>query len=182
MLDVMHDLETLGQTPGFIILSIGAVAFNEMELGEEFYAVVRRRTCEEVFLREEEATKDWWSKQSPEAKRILELVEDDSVAVPLRDALSDFNDFLARHGGKRSARLWGNGGDFDNAGMSCAYDATGIKPGWSFWNNRCYRTLKNQVPRIKLAREGTYHNALDDAKSQARHLQEILAASHLILG
>lgn len=182
MQHVMHDLETLGQTPGFIILSIGAVAFDEDNIDEEgFYAVVHRPTCEEVFLREEESTKQWWDKQDEEAQKVLRQSLDPNHSIPLATALTYFNNYLGRFGGKRDARLWGNGSDFDNAGMSCAFDATKIRPNWSFWNNRCYRTLKAQAPHIKPVREGTYHNALDDAKTQARHLQEILRATGLAL-
>jgi exodeoxyribonuclease VIII len=178
----MHDLETLGQTPGFIILSIGAVAFDENEIDElGFYAVVHRPTCEEVFLREEEDTKKWWDRQGEEAQAVLHQSLDPEQSVPLTAALLAFNAYLGRYGGWRDVRLWGNGSDFDNAGMSCAFDATKIKPNWAFWNNRCYRTLKAQAPSIKLVREGTYHNALDDAKSQARHLQEVLRSTNLAL-
>lgn len=183
MQDVMVDLETLGQVPGFVILSIGAVGFNETALdNDDFYCVVHRPTCLDVYLREEEGTKAWWDRQSEEARHVLEKSLDENHALPLQKALEYFNNFLRRFGGQQNVRVWGNGSDFDNAGLSCAYDAAGVKPGWNFWNNRCYRTLKNQAPAIKLVREGTYHNALDDAKSQARHLQQILAATGLCLG
>ncbi len=45
---------------------------------------------------------------------------------------------------------------------------------WNFWNNRCYRTLKNLHPKIELVRTGVHHHALADAKTQALHLLEIL--------
>jgi inhibitor of KinA sporulation pathway (predicted exonuclease) len=48
-----------------------------------------------------------------------------------------------------------------------------IKPYYKFWNERCYRTVKNQYPDVKLTRTGTYHNALDDARTQAEHLVQI---------
>ena len=53
-------------------------------------------------------------------------------------------------------------------------DAYRIKPAWPYRNNRCYRTLKGLLPAIELERSGTHHNALDDAITQARHLQKIV--------
>jgi exodeoxyribonuclease VIII len=51
---------------------------------------------------------------------------------------------------------------------------------WQFWNSRCYRTVKSLYPDNKLKRSGTYHNAVDDAESQARHLIELLAKADLL--
>ena len=45
--------------------------------------------------------------------------------------------------------------------------------GWDFWNNHYYRTLKGLAPLIKVQRGGVYHNALDDAKTQAAHALEV---------
>jgi hypothetical protein len=107
---------------------------------------------------------------------------DAARSVPLTTALQRLNDYLGRFGGRSDVRLWGNGSDFDNALLSVAYDAANVKPGWEFWNNRCYRTFKNQAPDIKIVRGGTYHDAFDDAVDQAKHLQKILAAKGLVLG
>jgi hypothetical protein len=172
MQNTMVDLETLGTVPGCVILSIGAVAFDPMtgQMDEGFYTVIHRPTCTEAFLTVDPATEAWWRNQGAEARVVLEQSQDKKCAVPLRAGLAMLNDYLNKHGGKRNARLWGNGADFDNAILSCAYDAVNMKPGWEFWNNRCYRTLKNLAPATKLLREGTYHNALDDARSQVKHL------------
>lgn len=53
--------------------------------------------------------------------------------------------------------------------------AAGLEQPWAFWNDRCYRTLKARS-ELKIARTGTHHNALDDAKSQALHLITIWRA------
>jgi len=54
-----------------------------------------------------------------------------------------------------------------------AYSVVGEDPPWSYRNDRCYRTLAAICPEVKMERIGTFHNAVDDAKSQARHLQRI---------
>lgn len=182
MLDVMVDCETLGTVPGCVPLSIGAVGFDEDELSmHEFYVVIHRPTCEDAFLSISKSTLEWWERQSPEAREVLEQSLDEQRSLPLKAALGRLNTFLGRFGGARDVRLWGNGSDFDNALLACAYDAAGVQLGWKFWNNRCYRTLKNLAPEVTAQREGTYHNALDDAKTQARHLQQVLKAKGLSL-
>jgi exodeoxyribonuclease VIII len=162
---VMVDLETLGNRPGCKILSIGAVAFGPEGLGEEFYVVVDRESQTDFGLHEDASTIEWWDKQTVEAKSVLIEAED---GEPLSRCLLNFNAYLARFG-MSDIKLWGNGSDFDNAILISCYAATKQQAGWKFWNNRCYRTLKSLHPGVKLNRTGTYHNALDDAKTQALH-------------
>jgi hypothetical protein len=90
--NVMVDLETLGTVPGSVILSIGAVAFDEMEVAEEgFYRAIRRETCEQAGLKVSAATLAWWEKQSLEARAVML----DTSATSLEDALRRFNEWLA---------------------------------------------------------------------------------------
>ena len=173
--DVMVDLETLGQTPGCALVSIGAVAFNGAKLGPEFYQVVGRQSCLDAGLFEEEATLVWWKTQPLEAALAFDQsVNDGRQSIALKVSLEQFRTFLGAFG--PNVRVWGNGADFDNAILACAHRAAGLKLPWQFWNNRCYRTVKNLNPRVKLDRTGVYHNALDDAKSQARHMLELKKA------
>lgn len=166
--DVMIDLETLGTTPGCVILSIGAVAFDTItgELGPEFYTVVSTASCLERGLTTGESTKAWWAKQADEAKTVLKEAEESDVS--LSEAMNKLTLYLEQFGIKKVC-IWGNGADFDNAILSCCYDAVDQSVPWVPWNNRCYRTLKNLIKGPRLKREGTYHNALDDAKTQAKH-------------
>lgn len=180
---IMLDLETLGTVPGCVAFSIGAVVFypEERRLGSEFYEIVDINSCLDRYLREEEDTKAWWEKQSEEARVALLEARDPTVATPLVDALENFNGWQRAQGLKSDLRIYGNGADFDNPILRCMYDAAGVKPYAGAWGGRCYRTLKNLDELLgptfkfeKLERRGTYHNALDDAKSQAIHLMDNL--------
>lgn len=173
MKDVMIDLETLGTVPGCVILSIGAVAFDPAsgQLGEEFYCVVNTESCKAAGLHEDQDTVDWWQKQNEEAKEVL--LHADEGGLTLEEGMSKLTKYLEGIGIK-SVRIWGNGADFDNAILAACYKAVGQKTPWSPWNGRCYRTLKNLIKGPKLKREGTYHNALDDAKTQAKHAIQLL--------
>jgi exodeoxyribonuclease VIII len=73
--------------------------------------------------------------------------------------------------------LWGNGAVFDNTILGNAYFITGRKPPWNPWDDRCYRTVKALFKWIPAdERQGTYHNALDDAMHQTKHLIKILGS------
>ncbi len=70
--------------------------------------------------------------------------------------------------------IWGNGAAFDNTLLIEACERCGVQPAWKFHRDRCYRTLKTLFPDVELIRSGTFHHALDDAKSQAEHACRLL--------
>lgn len=170
---VMVDLETLGRRAGCAILSIGAVAFDPgtKQLGPKFYTVIHRPSNYPFGLHEDPETLGWWSKQSGQAQQVLHDSMTTAKSQPLSVALVAFNAFMEQFG-KGKVKLWGNGADFDNAILVNCFANTNIEPCWKFWNHRCYRTLKS-FTKTKPARLGTYHNALDDAITQAVHAVEI---------
>lgn len=76
MRHIMIDIETFGTRPGAAIRSIGAVVFGfpDGDNGHPFvarsggfYANITRVSCEQVGLRVEPETEDWWRRQSIEA-------------------------------------------------------------------------------------------------------------------
>lgn len=183
----MLDLETLGTAPGCVILSVGIIEFNPRaetpdgifsDAGK--YVVVNKQDCLDNFLHVDPNTVAWWSKQSEEAQQVLHDAENISKALPLRAAMVDVIDYVSEHCSPSTARVLGNGADFDNPILNVAAHMVGVKLPWSY-GGRCYRTLKNlheflgpQFAAPKVTRSGTYHNALDDAKTQAMHLWETL--------
>lgn len=170
--DVMVDLETLGRRAGCIVLSIGAVGFSERGLSSEFYTVVSMKDQVQLGLHQDPQTRTWWDSQSEEARAVL--YEAEVSRITLKRALMMFNRYLTPFTFSRVC-LWGNGADFDLAILINLYAHVGLEPPWKFWNHRCFRTLKNLHPHVKMARRtGTYHNALDDAKTQALHAIQIL--------
>jgi hypothetical protein len=163
---IMIDLETLGQSANAAIVSIGAVEIIDNTLtGREFYRVIDLNSCLRAGLAIEADTLRWWMRQSDAARAVFSDDNSDGIVVTLKE----FAHWLPS-----DALIWGNGSDFDNAILANAYRACALDVPWKFWNNRCYRTLKNQYPDIKLTRTGTHHNALDDARTQAGHLIDIL--------
>jgi len=171
-IQVMIDLETLGTVPGSTILTIGAVFFSLREgvlLPAEFYHHIDPTSCEEFDLRTDSATKDWWMNQSAEARReAFAFTEEDTLDV----ALNAFNVWLLDTQQLHAPinGIWGNGAGFDVPMIRAAYQAADVHCPINHKLERCYRQVRSMYPTVKTERVGMYHNALDDARSQALHL------------
>jgi exodeoxyribonuclease VIII len=163
---IMLDIETLGTRPNSVITSIGAVKFGNNEILDEFYTRVDAESCARLGLKMEVSTVMWWLQQE-DAPR-LEITRS---GKDICDALEEFKEWVT----DADAEMWGNGAAFDNVLLASAYDAYGASLPWKFTNDRCYRTVKNLFPNIRMNRNGEHHNALDDARDQAIHLMSILA-------
>lgn len=173
MLDVMLDLETMGNGPEAAILAIGAVEFDALQqtIGASFYAVVDLESSVAHGGIMDPSTVLWWLKQSDAARAAFNRPGDH-----IASALQKFSTWLENRDDPCAVRVWGNGAAFDNVILASAYRRNGTEQPWKFWNDRCYRTIKAQHPHIQMDRSGTHHNAVDDAESQARHLIAILAS------
>lgn len=164
MQNVMIDLEALGNCNNAVIVSIGAVEFDESGIGREFYVCVDPVSCEKIGLKINASTVMWWLSQEKNA--INALVNDQ---IEIQPALVQLSEWMTK-----DADVWGCGAVFDNVILSNAYEAAGIEKPWNFWNDKCFRTMRDMFPNIPYERMGTHHNALDDAKTQALHAVKIL--------
>ena len=180
MKNIMLDLETLSSDSNALVLSIGAVAFDpeSSELGEKFYVELTDDTAEQQKRGRVVSgrTVQWWMQQDVQARLLFSEHPQPGVhRCDTYSGLAKFSSFVAANGGYENALIWGNGADFDNIVLGNLYEAFDKNKPWSYSANRCYRTMKNLgtgAPK-KATREGVHHNALDDAVTQAVHLQEI---------
>ncbi|EKF9299620.1 3'-5' exoribonuclease [Vibrio cholerae] len=174
----MIDIECMGKGSKAPITSLGAVVFNPNtgELGSEFYCIVN--LCSSAYYGEmDPSTVVWWLQQSHEARAIY---ADDAPKLTLKDALTQFNEWLAEQGESNDLYLWGNGKEFDNLIVRNAFEACRIKPNFSHRNDTDVRTIVKMGrdilgidPKATLVRDGVHHSALDDAKFQAAYVSEI---------
>jgi len=165
MKDGMLDLETFGTDPDAPVIAIGCVEFDAEGIGSTFYRIIDLST---IVGNPNMDTIRWWMNQSDEARNIF---KDSAPTVSIQQALVDFSEWVNTTGIKR---VWGNSASFDNVILRNTYKECGLKAPWMWWNDMCYRTIKNLHSGIKMStRSGTHHNAVDDAISQAQHLIEI---------
>lgn len=165
----MLDLETWGTKAGAALRSIGAVAFGLAGgLGAEFYRNIDRQTCLDVGLVVDPATEKWWQGQNQAAQDAL-LVD----CRPLDEVAREFSQWFRAQGGEC---VWSQGANFDGVLWEAASLAVGRSVPWRFYNTRDTRTVYDVCgfDARSLPRAGTYHNALDDAKHQARCIQAAL--------
>ncbi len=165
---VMLDIETMGNNSNAPIISIGAVSFDDENVSDRFYTQVNLQSSIDCGGIVDGSTVMWWLQQSEAARIAFKYNE---KAPHLCEALHKFSQWFNSVDGDE---VWGNGAMFDNTILGNAYRNNDLEIPWKFWNDRCYRTLKNMYPDIKIERVGTYHNAVDDAESQALHLINIL--------
>lgn len=162
---IMLDLETMGTRANAPIIAVGAVKFDMGGVGETFYATVSLTDAVSSGAVIDPKTVLWWMQQSDVARREFAREGGD-----LRTVLTEFSDWV----GSSIAGMWGNGASFDNTILAETYTRAGLRAPWMFWQDRCYRTVKNMYPGIQMdERSGTHHNALDDAMTQAQHLVRI---------
>ncbi len=169
MKHVMLDLETFGVRPGFALRSLGAVEFElDGTTGRTCYANISRASCDALGLKIDPNTERWWSEQSAEARAALEV-----DPKPIRDVVESFNAWFAKVGG---VYLWCHGAAFDAVLYEAACVALRVPLPWKFYNVRDTRTVLDlfDFDLRELHRDGTHHDALDDARFQVRAITEAL--------
>ncbi len=167
---VMIDLETLGTGNYAAILSIGACKFDPQgdDISERFHVHVDPESCQNIGMRIDAPTVMWWLHPDRAPARLKLIGDEGTTRHPIQDALDGFAQWF----GKTSLPTWGNGSDFDNVILRNAFTLSGMACPWEFWDNRCFRTYKS-LTSFRPPREGTAHDALDDAVYQAETLQMI---------
>ncbi|HAV9234692.1 TPA: exonuclease [Escherichia coli] len=172
----MIDLETMGTNTNAPIVVIGAVFFDPQtgEIGPVFYIVISLTDAMNTGAVPDGGTIKWWLKQSSEARAAI-LTDQ----VKLKDALSRFREFINEYSDEKFVQVWGNGATFDNAILRTSYERLDIPCPWRYHNDRDVRTIVELGKTIDFdARtvipfEGVRHNALDDARHQAKYVSAI---------
>ncbi|EGO6807012.1 3'-5' exoribonuclease [Escherichia coli] len=167
------DLETMGTNPNAPINSIGGTFFDPAtgEMGPEFSKAIDLETSGGIIDRK---TIKWWAKRSREAQSAIFTDE-----ISLDVALRLFIEFIEKNSGGCFVQVWGNGANFDNVILRRSYERQGIPCPWLYYNDRDVRTiveLGNAIGfdvRMAIPFEGVPHNALDDARHQAKQVSAI---------
>ena len=165
MRHVMLDLEALSLSPNGVILSVGAVVFDEKQVGAKHYERLPVEPQQAMGRDVNFDTLSWWAEQSDAARK--EAFNPNRPRL-LNDTLVELSRFL------RDSYVWANGAGFDLPMLRSLYMQAGLDVPWQHRNERCYRTMMAAHPVPKVLMEGSGlvpHHALDDAVWQAEMLQ-----------
>lgn len=160
---VMIDIETLGLEPGAALLSIGAVRFDAGGLNDEFEASISLSSCQEAGLTIDADTLEWWLDQDADAQHVL------TGGDRLGEVLGRFQLWLGD-----PDEIWANSPKFDCAHLERAYEAIDGTAPWQYYQLRDVRTVAELPIAPDYEQDGTEHDALDDARYQARIVSETL--------
>lgn len=162
---LMVDFETLGLGERPVILSMGAVVFDDAKIHEYFEYYIDKETAVKEGFSVDQSTLDWWDEQDPAARAHAFNGEGN-----IKDALHELVNFYKLHG---CTEIWSKGALADIRWLNNALDHFGIKRPWKFYKEYCFRTLLKSVPSFEMPFVGMPHNALDDAVHQAKQFIHI---------
>lgn len=169
-MNLMLDLETLGTDENCVVLSLGAVLFDNQTVHSSFYSMLNP---EEQLKRGRSVTWStikWWTSQSSEARDIF-----NSTNEPVLETLKEFISFTPYIS---DTVVWGNGSSFDVTIMENLLKSYDLSIPWNFWNIRDLRTFKDVCKTLgvheNLNFSGNKHTALDDATNQANYVIHML--------
>lgn len=186
MNNVMLDLESLGQEPGNVIVTLSAVQFDieTGAIGKVFHESISIADSLKQGLTIDPSTVMWWLTQNENAR--IQMVETQNNPDSLSEVLYKFDTWLnhLHHATlrelykKSDIHIWGRGPRFDMGLLSYAYKLIGYKwTPWDFRKELCVRTYESIRPDIKKEidkkRVGVLHNGVDDAKHQIKYVCDI---------
>lgn len=167
---MMIDLETLDTATSAVIFSIGYVIFDRdyPEYEEKaFGRAIASIESQQVFGRTiSPATLRWWMSQSESARAEFQGTK---TGLPLVELVTELGDRVKQFSVNE---VWSKGANFDISILENVATQFNISQPWSYRQPRCFRTIQALFPDC---REPAYplHNALEDARDQAKELWRI---------
>lgn len=169
----MLDLETLSTRHDAAIVQVGLVSYNTLTKTREEFKSTVPLTEAMKYGHVAPETLSWWLTQSEEARKSITTPSVDTM----EQLVSGIEEFIktTSEGSERYTHLWGHAG-FDYPIICSLFRLFEKNFPIPFWKVRDLRTIdylsQNVVKKEK--REGTHHDALDDANFQLTCLIDML--------
>jgi DNA polymerase III epsilon subunit-like protein len=169
-MNVMIDLETYSTKGNAVILTIGAIKFdnsdniNRLENMDKFYRRITTSSCLNLGMCIDPETDKWWCQQSYET-RYEALINPDRIGI--KEALSELIQWFGD-----AKYIWSQGIDFDIVILKNAFEKCNLNIPWKFWNVRDSRTIISLCG--KSVQKNNSHNALNDCYNQIIALKQSL--------
>ncbi len=151
----MLDLETLGKGSDAPIIQIGLAFWGR----DEDVGGLVWGTHPGDYSQPEYGTVLWWVNQMAKGTPFP------SRDYSLREALQALTDLMGKY---PCEELWARSPSFDCVILRTAFEHYGMKEPWEFRAERDMRTLQALVPDLNYFPATGAHDALEDAKAQAR--------------
>ncbi len=169
--NIMLDLETLGTTAGSVILTVGAVMFDNDGARERLSRRISLKDSLSYKFTLDPDTLQWWLGQNEAVRNEAFHVGAGKEMVTVPTALAVIRKFLLSAGKK--VVLWGNGASFDPVLLEAYFRKFGLSLPFDYRNVRCYRTVSAMFPSVPKRVRQHAHNALADAEAQVQRLMDI---------
>lgn len=172
--DVSLDLETLGVTPGSVVLDVGMAVVSPQGLVVSH--VVRLDVGAQIAAGAtvDAGTLEWW--MHPDRNDARRAAFSGRHCPPLGKGLDEILQFLQDNSVGRNRRMWGNGSSFDCGLLAATYRRAGRLAPWDHWTERDLRTLRDVAPAAAVRpRDRVPHVAEDDAVVQLFELHSMIA-------
>jgi len=178
--EIMLDIETLGLSPGSVVLSIGAVLFSfdrfdrdENQTYRSFYREIDIKDSARVGLTADPETVAWWAQQDYQARKVM--VDGLCYKSSVASAASDFTQWYRRNAEElriEDFNVWAQG-NMDTMVLGAMFKAVGYEPPWRYNLVRDTRTAYDilDFDPYSVTRENVAHHALDDAIHQVNCLR-----------
>ena len=172
MNNLMMDTESMGTNPDAALVALGATFFDEHtgQIGDRFYRSIHLATSVNAGFKIEPAAVLFWLGQ-PDAARNAILFN----ALPMRDVMQEFSEWVLARCPQDQVLVWGCSPAFDCIKVEAHCKAVDVQVPWRYYNERCYRTIRERNRVVEEDERVGLHNAADDAIHQARHLIKIRA-------
>lgn len=182
----MLDLETLGVGNIPVITTAALVKFDitnphEEHLNGEEWGV-DARSCIKAGGKVDGSTVEWWLKQDEEAfkENVISSLLTCSGYFSVSEMIEGLREYIKACTQGEDFRVWSNGATADIKWVESYCAALGVEAPWKLWQVNDVRTITDldwQILKVDHKKNTTFagkkHNALDDAKHQAKYVSAI---------
>jgi len=172
--DVMLDLETLGKSPGCIVMQIGVCLFNRVGDAQVKTAKwnLSLEAQQAAGLKADVDTICWWMLQSDEAR--MSWAAGSVERVLPSHALGTLSDLIKAECAFKPT-VWANSPQFDFSILDPLWRIARVAKPWMYFQEADMRTLKLVAPTVAKVLPALAHDAASDAEAQARYVQDVFA-------
>lgn len=174
-IDIMVDIETLGNKHDTVILSIGACSFNDKDILSKFsvnISIPSQLPPRSI----DPKTLEWWLTNNHKAIPALKA----PWPVPIKKAMIEFCTWVTK---TEHSYMWANGASFDFPILRHAIEESHIPIPWKYWEELCMRPVRRIGQNLSIdwkefqtneSSDLAPHVGINDAIMQAEYIMAVM--------